>query len=75
VEVQLELVEALKQLATGKEKPINPTQKTFGAGINEDVDGWLNSINLNMEAADVPEDKKAIVAAEYPTILRVDLDE
>ncbi|MFM7683964.1 MAG: RNase H-like domain-containing protein [Bacteroidota bacterium] len=46
-------------------RSINPTQNTFGGSSAENVDTWLNTINLNLEAANIPEDKKIIHAAGY----------
>jgi predicted aspartyl protease len=68
IHIQRDVAAALRMLAaTRPEKPLNPSQKTFSGSINEDVDLWINSISLNMEAADTPEGKKHIVAAGYLT--------
>jgi hypothetical protein len=51
---------ALRALAERKPeiKAINLTQRTFGGTIKENVDSWLSTINLNLDLANIPEDKK-----------------
>jgi hypothetical protein len=67
VTIQRDMAQALKSLACKQEGPkqINPTQKTFAGNANESVDSWLYSINLNLEAANIPEDRKLIQVAGY----------
>jgi hypothetical protein len=37
-----------------KEKPTNQTQPTFGEKTDENVDNWIFTTDLNLEAANIP---------------------
>jgi hypothetical protein len=48
-----------------KEKNINSTQRTFSGKVNENVNQWLMQMNLNLKSANVPDERKLIVAVGY----------
>ena len=75
-ELQKDIVQAIKMLAErpekqtnngDREKNLNNTQKTFAGRMSENVDQWVATLNLNMEAANIKEARKMIVAAGYLT--------
>lgn len=48
-----------------REKNLNSSQKTFSGRVSENIDQWVESINLNMQVASIPEHRMLIVAAGY----------
>ena len=48
-----------------REKTLNSTQKTFAGKTSENVEQWVQTINLNMKAANVPELRQLVIAAGY----------
>jgi hypothetical protein len=48
-----------------KEKPINQTQPTFGEKTDENVDNWIFTTDLNLEAANIPNRDKIKIASGY----------
>ena len=73
---QVEMFELLKAMSravnnnfdnkeTVREKNMNSSQKTFSGRVHENIDQWIESINLNMQVANIPEHRKILVAAGY----------
>ena len=68
VQIQRDIAQTLKVLVAKQShyKQLNPTQKTFaGREDKDDVDSWLMTLNLNLLAAEIPEERKLIEAAGF----------